>query len=103
MNMKKNQQLEKIILQQPGEEYLTIRKIKFLHLTTRIVREAFGQFISIPIGGNAGWPDLLIFMGPPNTFFVEFRGEIEAGLPSQIWKKGIRSFFFDNSLKIFDR
>lgn len=68
-----NKQLEKKTLQEPAEEYLNIRKIPFIHLTTKVVREILGKMLTIVIDGNEGYPDLIIFMGLGKTFFVEFK------------------------------
>ena len=64
--MKKWKALEKQCM-----DYMNLKKILYLHLTTHVKREIGGKFYNFSIPGMTGWPDFIIFEGDNTVYFVE--------------------------------
>lgn len=63
------------VFQQLCEAYLLRLGIMYLHLTTCVKRMIAGRFLSIPVEGMTGWPDLLIFIPKGSVLLVELKTE----------------------------
>jgi len=70
---KKTRRHDEDFLQRQCEEFLLLRKIPYLHLRTRISYIRNGRWLHLPVEGNKGWPDLIVFVGRGKVLLVELK------------------------------